>query len=160
MHSLLQDVRFSLRLMRKRPAMTLVVITALVLGLGAHTAVFTVVNAVILRPLPLYEPDRIVKIYAKINNASLGISYPEYLEWKAQATSFDAIAVYRLAAFNLTGDASPEHVKAFAVVPSCFQVLGITTALGRPFVESDDRAAADRVVILNHRFWKRKFGGD
>jgi predicted permease len=160
MHSLLQDVRFSLRLMRKRPAMTLVVITALVLGLGAHTAVFTVVNAVILRPLPLYEPDRIVKVYAKINNASLGISYPEYLEWKAQATSFDAIAVYRLAAFNLTGDSSPEHVKAFAVVPSCFQVLGITTALGRPFIEGDDRAAADRVVILNHRFWKRKFGGD
>jgi predicted permease len=160
MQAFFQDIRFSFRLMRKRPGMSFLVITALVLGIGLNTAVFSVVNAVILRPLPLFEPERIVKLYANVKGSSLGISYPEYLDWQTQSSSFEAITVYRNLSLNLTGTAFPEHVKAFAVSPSCSKVFGVSTAIGRHFTDQDDQAGAARVVILNYRFWQRRFGGD
>ena len=162
MQALLRDIRFAFRLMRKRLGTSLLVIAALVLGIGANSAIFSVVNAVLLRPLPLFEPDRIVRIYSteQPSGASLGISYPEYLDWKAQAHSFVAISAMRAFSFTMTGIGSPQHLKGTSISPSGFLVFGVTTALGRSFTESDDRPGAEPVVILNYAFWQRTFGGD
>src|SRR5215470_310270 len=146
--------------MTKRPGMTLLVITTLVLGIGLNTAIFSVVNAVILRPLPLRDPDQIVSLYAKVNQtgATLGISYPEYLDWKAQAHSFQEIAARYALTFTMTGNGPPEHLKAFGISASAFRTWGVTTVLGRDFTDDDDQRDSNRVVILNHSFWLRKFG--
>ncbi len=162
MHSLIQDALFSLRLMRKRPGMTLLVIATLVLGIGLNTAIFSVVNAVILRPLPIREPDRVVWLNTKVNrtNAPLGTSYPDYLDWKTQSHAFEGIAAMRAASFTMTGNGPAEHLKGMGTSASGFKVWGVSTALGRDFTEADDQPGADRVAILSYSFWQRKFGGD
>lgn len=159
---LLNDLRFSVRLLRKRLGMSALVIAALVLGIGISTAVFSVVNAVLLRPVPVFEPERVVRIYARVNQtgATMGISYPEYLDWKSQSSSFDSISVMRALSFYSTGTGRPEHLKGFSISASGFRVFGVSTVLGRGFTENDDRPGADRVVILSHPFWERKFGSD
>ena len=162
MHALLQDVRFSLRLMRKRPGMTLLAIAALVLGIGLNLAIFSVMNAVLIRPLPIFEPDRVVWLNTKVNQtgAVLGTSYPDFLDWKAQAHSLEGIAAMRALSFTLTGNGSPERLKATAISASGFRVWGVRTILGRDFVEADDEPTANRVAILSYGLWQRKFGGD
>lgn len=162
MNTLIQDARYSLRLMAKRPGTTLLVITTLVLGIGLNAAIFSVVNAVILRPLPVRDPDRIVSLYAKVNQAgaNLGISYPEFLDWKAQTHSFQEIAARYALTFTMTGNGSPEHLKAFAISASGFRTWGVTTIIGRDFTDDDDQRNSNRVAILSHAFWLRKFGGD
>jgi putative ABC transport system permease protein len=162
MHSLIQDVRFTLRLMRKRPGTTFLVVAALALGIGLNTAIFSVVNAVLLRPLPVFEPDRVVRLYARITRtgANLGVSYPEYLDWKAQNQSFQVIAVMRALASTMTGNGRAEHLKAAGISASGFKAWGVTTVLGRDFIDDDDRTDSTRVVILSHAFWERKFGAD
>src|SRR5215472_3629151 len=162
MHLLLQDFRFSLRLMRKRPGMTLLVLAALILGIGLNTAIFSVVNAVLLRPLPVFEPDRIAWLHSRVNQtgAQLGTSYPDYLDWKAQSHSFEAMAAIYGLSFTLTGNGPPEHLKGMGISASGFRVWGVTTILGRDFTDNDDQPGATRVVVLNYAFWQRKFGGD
>jgi putative ABC transport system permease protein len=148
--------------MRKRPGTTFLAVAALALGIGLNTAIFSVVNAVLLRPLPVVEPDRVVRLYARIarTGASLGISYPEYLDWKAQNQSFQAIAVMRALSLTMTGNGPAEHLKGAGISASGFRAWGVTTALGRDFTDDDDRPDSTRVVILNHAFWERKFGAD
>src|SRR6266700_51370 len=162
MHSLIQDALFSLRLMRKRPGMTLLVIATLVLGIGLNTAIFSVVNAVSLRPLPIREPDRVVWLNTKVNrtNAPLGTSYPDYLDWKTQSHAFEGIAAMRAASFTMTGNGPAEHLKGVGTSGFGLKVWGVSTALGRDFTEADDQPGADRVAILSYPFWQRKFGGD
>jgi putative ABC transport system permease protein len=162
MYSLIQDVHFSLRLMRKRPGMTFLVIAALVLGIGLNTAIFSVVNAVLLRPLPVFEPDRVVWLKSKVNRtgSSLGTSYPDYLDWKSQSRSFEALAAMRALSFTLTGNGPPEHLKGTGISASGFKTWGVTTIWGRDFRDDDDRTDSPRAAILNYAFWKRKFGGD
>src|SRR5690348_1309795 len=106
--SLTSDFLFTCRILRKHPWMSLAVITALLLGVGASTAVYAIINAVLFRPVPVFEPERVVRIYAKVNTtgATMGISYPEYLDWKVQSHSFQAIAVMRAFSFYL---ADPGH---------------------------------------------------
>ena len=105
------DLLFSCKLLWKRPGMSLLVIAALILGIGVNTAVFSVVNAVLLRSLPVFEPERVVNINAKVNQTggTLGISYPEYLDWKAQNHSFEGISVRRALSFYSNGNGQPEH---------------------------------------------------
>ena len=162
MRWLTQDARFSLRLMRKQPGMTFLVIGTLVLGIGLNTAIFSVVNAVILRPLPVQEPDRVLWVNTKVNrtNAPLGTSYPDYLDWKNQSNLFQAITAMRTMSFTMTGNGPAEHLKAIAISAQNFSVWGVNTVLGRDFVEADDQPGADRVAILGYAFWQRKFGGD
>lgn len=157
------DLRFTGRFLRKRPGMSLLVVVALLLGIGANAAIFSVVNAVLLRPVPIFEPARVVWIFPKLNKTGAafgGISYPEYLDWKAQAHSFEAITVLRAFSFYMGGSGSPENLKGSGISASGFKVLGVNTILGRNFSERDDRPEAERVVILNHSFWQRKFGAD
>lgn len=159
---LLRDFQFTCRLLTKRAGMSLLVIAALILGIGIGTAVFSVVNAVLLRPVPVFEPERMVRIYAKVNKtgATMGISYPEYLDWKGQSHSFDAISVMRAVLFYSVGNERPEHLKGFSISASGFRVFGVTTAIGRSFTEDDDIPGADRVVILSYPFWLQRFGAN
>lgn len=162
MESLIQDVRFSLRLMRKRPGMTVLAIVALVFGIGLNTAIFTVFNAVVLRPLPVFQPDRLFWLHSKVNQTGspLGTSYPDYLDWKSQSRSFDSIAAMYAVSFTLTGSGPPEHLKGTAISASGFRTWGINIVLGRDFSDEDDRPGANRVAVLDYLFWQRKFGGD
>ena len=162
MNALIQDLRFTLRLMSKRPGMTFLVIAALVLGIGLNTAIFSVVNAVLLRPLPIFEPDRVVLLRSQVNRtgAPLGVSYPDYLDWKAQSHSFEDVTAMRALSFTMTGNGAPEHVKGTGISASGFKTWGIGTVLGRDFTDEDDRPGANRVAILSYAFWERKFGSD
>src|SRR3989454_4909200 len=161
MYSLIQDFRFSLRLMRKRPGMTFLVIAALVLGIGANSAVFTVVNSVLLRPFPLPEPDRVVVILATSKQVpNMGVSYPEYLDWKEQSHSFQPMATLQTVSFNMTGRGHAEHLNGIKASASFFKVLGLPPGLGRDFTEEDDRPGASRVAIMGRGFWERRFGSD
>jgi putative ABC transport system permease protein len=165
MYALLQDIRFSLRLMRKRPGSTFLVIAALTLGIGLNAGIFSVVNAILLRPLPIREPDRVVWVTSKVNStgALMGTSYVDYLDWRAQSRSFEAIAaIYGAngANFTLTGSGSPESVKASGFSASMFKAWGVDVMLGRSFTEEDDKRGAELVTVLSYHFWQRKFGGD
>ena len=142
--------------------MTALIVATLVLGIGLNTAIFSVVNAVVLRPLPVREPDRIVWLNTKINrtNAPLGTSYPDFLDWKNQSDSFQSMAAMRTVSFTMTGTGSAEHLKGVAISAQGFTVWGIDTVLGRDFTEADDKPGADRVALLSYSFWQRKFGGD
>lgn len=161
MHSLIQDVRFSLRLMRKRPMVTFLVLAALVFGMGLNTAIFSVVNAVLLRPLPIFEPDRLVWLRS-VNRTSgpLATSYPDFLDWRTQSHSFDGLAAMYFSSSTLTGAGSPEHLKTTGISAAGFKVWGISTILGREFTEAEDQPGANRVCVLTHDFWQRKFGGN
>lgn len=161
MYSLIQDLRFTLRLMRKRPGMTLLVIAALVLGIGLNTAIFSVVNAVLLRPLPLYEPDRVIWLHSIVNQtgAQLGTSYADFMDWRAQSHSFRDMAAMYFFTVTLSGQGPPEHLNVMAISASGFRVWGISTVLGRDFGNADDRPEASRVAILTNRFWQQRFGG-
>ena len=162
MHPLIQDVQFSLRLMRKKAGMTCLVLAALILGMSLNTAIFSVVNAVLLRPLPVFQPDRIVWLRGKNlqSGSPIGTSYPDFLDWRAQARSFEALEATYYVFFTMTGQGPPQVVRANGISASGFKVFGVTIALGRDFTEEDDQPGADRVVILSHAFWLRQFGGD
>lgn len=162
MHSLTQDLRFTLRLLRKRPGMTFLVLAALVLGMGLNTAIFSVLNAVILRPLPIFEPDRLVWLHSIVNQTGgqLATSYADFLDWKAQGRSFAGMAAMYFFSVTLSGQGPPEHLKVVGISASGFKVWGIDTVLGRDFSDADDQPGANRVIILTHGIWQRKFGGD
>lgn len=148
--------------MRKRPGKTFLVLAALVFGMGLNTAVFSVLNAVLMRPLPIFEPDRVVWLRGKITTTGspVAVSYPDFLDWRVQSQSFSALAAMRPFSFTLTGPSSPEHVKAMGTSAAGFKVWGVNTVLGRDFTDADDEPGASRVVVLTHAFWQHKFGGD
>jgi predicted permease len=147
--------------MRKRPGMTLLVIAALIVGIGINSAVFTVVNAVLIRPLPVPDPDRLVLIMMKTQqSAQMPASYPEYLDWKAQCHSFQDMAAVRWLSANMTGNGIPEHLNGLEVSASFFKVLAVPPVAGRDFAEDDDQPGANRVVIISHGLWERRFGSD
>jgi hypothetical protein len=133
MNSLIQDAHFTFRLVRKRPGSALLVVATLVLGIGLNTAIFSVINAVILRPLPVRDPDRILSIYAKVNStgATLGISYPEFLDWKTQARSFQDIACPVRPVLHHDRRGISRTLEAFAISASGFRTWGINTIVGR-----------------------------
>lgn len=161
MHSLLQDLRFSLRLMRKRPGASFLVLTALALGIGVNAAVFSAVNASLIRPLPVDQPDRIVFFFAKTKEQGyIYYSYPEFLDLKARSRSFQNMSAARGFSFNMTGNGLPEHLSGVGASASYFKILGVTPALGRDFTDDDDRPGAPRVAIINYGLWQRRFGGD
>jgi putative ABC transport system permease protein len=164
MIALLQDVRYALRMLRKNPAFTAIAIIALALGIGANTAIFSLVNGILLRPLPFPEPDRIV--YFEGRNPSQGItesniSFPDFTDWSQQTDLFASTAAYYAGSANLAADgAEPERVPRAGVTTSFFNVLGVQPALGRAFLPDDDQAKKPTVAIMSHGLWKRRFGAD
>ena len=156
-----QDLRYGLRTLRKSPGFTAIAILALALGIGANTAIFSVVNGVLLRPLAYPEPDRLVNIFEttrEFNQAS--VAYPNYLDWRAGSRSFTDMGIYRGDDFNFTGSGEPEQVAGEYMSASLLPVLGVTPFLGRRFLPEDDRQGAACAVMLSYGFWKERFAAD
>jgi putative ABC transport system permease protein len=161
---LLNDLRYTARMLRKSPLFTLAIVLTVALGIGANTAIFSFVNAVILRPLPFDQPNRLVWVAErndKLRMPTFAASVLNYLSWKdQQPRSFEQIAALGFANFNLTGRGEPEQFAGGTLTPSLFPVLGITPVLGRSFRDGDDRPGAEKVVMIGEALWKRRFGGD
>jgi predicted permease len=161
MGTLLQDLRFGIRTLAKAPGVAVVAIVALALGIGANTAMFSIVNAVLLRPLPYAESQRLVQLYTSMPQfREASVSYPNFLDWQQRSRSFDSMAAYRGDTFNLTGEATPERLRGEMVSAGIFATLGVKPILGRTFGADEDRKGGAPVVVLTSNFWKARFGGD
>src|SRR5829696_1611302 len=163
MRTLWRDVRFGLRLLWKRPGFTAVALAVLALGVGANTAIFSVVNAVLLRPLPYPGAERVIAFDGV--NPSKGIkesnmSAPDFADWQAQARSFEGLAMYAAGNANLTGGDEPERVSAASVTTDFFRVIGVGAARGRALLAEDGEQGRDPVAVLSHALWVRRFGAD
>ena len=159
MNSFLQDLRYAVRMLVKSPAFTAIAILTLALGIGANTALFSVVNGVLLNPLPYPHPEQLVTIHESKPNFRTGsISYPNFLDWERDNQTFSAMAVHRQRSFSLTGLGDAEQVGAEFVTPDFFPILGVNPVLGRDFSASDDKVGAAPVALISQGFWKRKFG--
>jgi putative ABC transport system permease protein len=158
-----QDFRFGIRMLLKNPGFTVVAVLALALGIGANTALFSIVNALLLRPLPLPLPEQLIQIWEfdrQSGNQKFPVALPNLADWRAQSQSFAHIAVYQPTSFNLTGDDETEQVSALSVSANYFKVIGVTPAHGRDFRDEDGLAGAPRIAILSHGFWQRRFAAD
>jgi len=164
LETLLQDMRFALRTLRRSPAFALVAVLTLALGVGANTAIFTVVNGVLLRPLPFPEPERLYLVsYLPRNNPFLtapGLADRTYLEFRRQDRVFERLTTYSSNAVTLTGAGDPVRIPAAAVTPGFFQVLRENPALGRAFLSGEDQADRAGVAVLSHKLWRSQFAGD
>jgi putative ABC transport system permease protein len=160
---MIQDLRFGGRMMLKYKGFTIVAVLTLALGIGANTAIFSVVNAVVLRPLPYPEPERLIRVW----ESNPGRGWPEFSasalnfeDWRKQQTVFEQLAAYEFATNNLTGDGEPERVATLSVTADLFPTLGTPPALGRYFLPEEEQAGRQRVVILSDGLWQRRFGAD
>jgi predicted permease len=164
MDTFLKDIRFGFRMLWKRPGFTIVTILTLALGIGANTAIFTVVNAALLRPFPYREPDRLVHIWESKPQQQFKqreASYQDYNDWKERNRVFEDLAGYQPGqSFTLTGRETPERIQAARVTSSFFDLLGVEAILGRTFLKDEDRPGGDRLAILSYGLWQRRFGAD
>jgi putative ABC transport system permease protein len=166
MSALAQDLRHGLRLIQKAPGFAAAAVVLMALGIGANTAIFTVVNAVLLRPLPFPEPDRLVRLWhvppAKSfpGLTTFSVSPANYLDWRSQSRSFLGMAAYGLRELSMTGGDRPEAVTAALVGSDFFRVVGVPPALGRTFTPDEDRPGGGHVVVLANAFWRRRFAAD
>jgi predicted permease len=156
---LLQDARYGLRMLRKNPGFTAITVLTLALGIGANTALFSVVNGVLLNPLPFPHPEQLITLHASKPNFETGsISFPNFLDWEKDNHTFSGMAIYRGTNFTLTGLGETERVRADLIAPDFFRVLGVKPEMGRTFVQKDDQQGAAPVVLISAGFGKRKFG--
>ena len=159
MDTLLQDIRYGIHMIAKSPGFAVIAILTLALGIGANTALFSVVNGVLLNPLPYQQPDRLVAIYAKSKQFSRSsISYPNFLDWVRDQRSFSSMAAFREDDYNLTGMGEPERMEAEMVSADFFSLLGVKPVAGRLFRPEEDQVGAQPVALISGGFWKRKFG--
>jgi len=159
MTGLAQDVRYALRQLRKSPGFTTVTVLTLALGIGANTAIFSVVNGVLLNRLPFPDASRIVSMFEATPNFPEGsISYPNFLDWQRDNRSFEAMAAYRSTDGSITGVGQPENVRAQRVSANFFPILGVNPILGRNFTSEEDRRGASPTALISEGLWKRKFG--
>ncbi len=161
MRSLLQDLQYAIRQMKKSPGFALVAILTLALGIGANTTIFSVINGVLLNPLPYPEANRLVVLFHnKPNFVEGSISYPNFLDWQRDNKSFAAMAAYRGDGFVLTGAGEPETLRTEMVSAGFFEILGIRPLLGRTFTTDEDRLGANPTVMLSEGVWKRTFASN
>ena len=163
MDALLQDLRLGVRMLWSRPGFTLIALFALAIGIGANTAIFSVVNAVLIEPHPYKEPGRLFMLwhnYSQMNLPKATLSVPAYMEYRDHIPAFESVAAGMNWSANLTGKGDPERVQGARVTWNFLSTLGVTPALGRDFSSEEDRPGADREVVLTHGLWQRRFGGD
>src|SRR5215831_3911168 len=163
MKTILQDLRYGARMLMKNPGFTLIAVITLALGIGANTAIFSVVNRILLFRLPYKDAGRLVMVWGA--NPQQGavidlVSPADLADWRAQNTVFEDLAATNDAPYNLTGMGEPESLFGYSLAANFFQVTGLQPALGRTFTPEEDRAGAPGVVILSHRLWQRRFGSD
>jgi predicted permease len=157
----IQDIRYALRLMVSRPGFTLIAVVALALGIGANTAVFSVVNGVLLRPLNYRDPDRLVRLWQKTNTWDQGsASYLNFRDWRDKNNSFEKMAAFRSQDYTLTGGEFPEQVSGRQASADLFSLLGVAPFIGRDFTAGEDQPGAQLSTILTYKFWMSRFGGD
>ncbi|MBO0858441.1 MAG: ABC transporter permease [Chloracidobacterium sp.] len=160
-----QDLRFGLRMLLKNPGFTLIAVLTLALGVGMNTAIFSVVNAVLLRALPYPQAERIVVLWGKneslkLNQTEFPASYPDFVDWRERSRSFTELAAMLPGSFNLSGGGEAERVGGAAVSNDFFNALGVGAALGRAFDAEEEKVGAEPVVMLSHSLWSRRFGAD
>jgi predicted permease len=157
--SLSQDLRYGIRMLAKSPAFSFIAILTLALGIGANTAIFSVVNGVLLNPLPFHDPNQLVSMFQEIPNFKNGsISYPNFVDWRRMNTTFAAMAAYRSTGFNLSGIGEPERLHGEMISAGFFEILGVNPLMGRAFTANEDRLGANPTVMITEGLWKRKFG--
>src|SRR5918995_5615628 len=150
MNTFLQDLRYGARILLKQPGFTLVAVVTLALGIGANTAIFSLVNSILLRPLPFRDPDRVVRmIHAspKLGLATWGVSQAGFNAHREQNRSFETMAIYNNSATNLTGEGEPERLPVATVTADFFKVFGVNPQLGRTFAEGEDAAGKNNVCV-------------
>ena len=158
---LIQDLRFAARSLRRQPAFAAIAVLTIGLGIGATAGIFSVVNGVLLKPLPYPEPDRLVTLWETLKDDRIAVSYQDYLDWRRRQRGFEDVAVYNaFQAFNMTGRGTAERVRGALVSGNLFRVLGARAELGRLITESDDRPDAPRVAVLSDGFFQTRFGGN
>jgi hypothetical protein len=161
LHELAQDARYALRQLARMPGFTVVAALTLAIGIGATTAIFSIVNAVVLRPLPFPEPDRLVRIYAHRRGNDASTAAANFVAWRDRARSFSQIVPVEFRNFTLvSGDRPAEQVTGAKVSADFFPALGTAMILGRPFSKDEDQVGRSNVVVLNERFWRSRFNGD
>src|SRR5262245_16617091 len=159
--TLAQDLRYGARRLRKNPGFTAAATLTLALGIGANTSIFSLVQQVLLRPLPYAQPDRLLHMRERDSNARpMGVAYPSFLDWQKQATSFELLGGFRTTTANWTGIPEPQRVTLRQASWELLGVLGVRPALGRFFVSEDDHIGAPLRLVISHSFWRRSFGAD
>ena len=163
MDAFMNDIRYAIRNLLKRPAFTIIATVTLALGIGANSAIFSAVYALLLKPLPFPEIDRVVAIWDKVPSRGVlhnEVAMANYLDWRAQNQSFDQLALYRWWSANLTGIDPPERIQGFLVTANYFDVTGIKPIMGRTFREEENQPGKDGVAMISNGLWQRRFGGD
>ncbi|HXG67386.1 MAG TPA: ABC transporter permease [Blastocatellia bacterium] len=163
MQTLLQDVRYGLRMLAKNPGFTAIAVLTLALGIGANTAIFSVVNTILLRSLPYKEPERLVVPVSENAARDIergSITYADYLDWRQEKQVFENVAVFGSSGADLTGGGEPERVLAAGVSEEYFSVMGVAPLIGRTFLPEEHQPNAAQVIVLSYGLWQRKFGGD
>jgi len=157
---MIQDLRYGVRTLVKHPGFTFVAVLTLALGIGANTAIFSIVNALLLRPLPFPQPEQLVQVWEvsrQSGNEEFDVALANLADWRAQSQSFGRLAAYETADFSLTGGDEPERLFGLNVTANYFKVIGVPAAQGRDFRDDEDRPGAPRVAIISHGFWQRRF---
>lgn len=163
MDAFLNDIRYAIRNLIKRPGFTLIAVLTLAIGIGANTAIFSAIHALLLKPLPFPELDRVVAIWDKMPSRGVvhnEVTMANYLDWRAQNQSFEQLALYRWWSANLTGVDPPERLQGFLVTANFIDVTGLKPIMGRNFTEEENQPGKDGVAIITHSLWQRRFGGD
>ena len=159
MEALIQDLKYAARVLLKSPGFVAIAVLTLALGIGANTALFSVVNGVLLRPLPYPRPSELVVLSeTSANFESMSVSYPNFLDWQRSNSSFASLAAYRNDDFSITGSGEAERVRVGMVSASFFEMLGVNPSRGRLFTADDDRLGSAPVVLISAGLWQRKFG--
>jgi putative ABC transport system permease protein len=158
-----QDLRFGARMLLKKPGFTLIAVITLALGVGANSVIFSFFNGILLRPLPFQQPEQLVlldEIATNREGVSLGVSWPNYLDWRAQNQVFSDVGCYQDITFTLTGGGDAEELSGAFTSDRLFELLGVAPQLGRAFTPEENQPGRNRVAILSHGLWQRRFGGD
>src|ERR1051326_6301384 len=157
----MQDIRYAIRILAKNPAISLVAILTLALGIGADTAIFSLVNAVVLRPLPYPEPERLVTLMVRstAGDGPATVSPLTYHFWSPNVTVFDAFAAISSGVFNIKAESGAERVDGLQVTSGFFRAIGVQPFLGRGFIQEEDRPGAEPVVVLSYGIWRQAYGG-
>src|SRR3954467_3245488 len=160
---MIQSIRLAFRSLAKTPGFTAVAIITIALAIAANTAVFSLVNALLIRPLPFQAPQNLILLFEKFSAQGLDqipVSAPEYLDWEKQSQSYERIAAFNFTDFNLTGGDMPERIAGAVVTPSLFPLLGVAPIKGRVFNDSEFGEGNDGVVMISERLWRRRFNSD
>src|SRR6266550_5570040 len=162
METVWQDIRFGVRMLAKSPGFAAAAVLTLALGIGATTAIFSVVNAILLRPLAYQRPDQLVMVWEK--NLKKGwlaspTSFPNFVDLKGSGVVFADLAAFTDSTFNLTGGDEPERLTGWRVSPNLFSMLGVNPVAGRTFLPEDSRPGSGRVLLISYGLWQRRFGG-